>query len=70
MKAEQIARLALARADRRPGVMVVIATDNPRELIRLIRTISHSTVLTVVGDLVRIHHRQWGLTRAASTQAA
>lgn len=64
-KQEQLARLALARAEKRPGLMVVIATDNARELVRLIRTISHGAVLSIAGNMVRIHHRNWATPRAA-----
>lgn len=59
-KAEQIARLALARAVNR-GVVAIVATDHQRFTINLIRSIDPTVVLTLVGTTgVRIWGRRFG----------
>lgn len=55
-----MARLAVARATKRTS-RVVVETDNQAQLIRLLRSVDPTVVLSLVGeDGVRIHGTHWG----------
>lgn len=71
MKAEQLARLAIARAARAPRALVIIGTNNQRVTVALLTSIETRAVLSLVGtDGIRVHSRTWGTPPAARTAAA
>lgn len=62
-KQEQIAQLALGRAATR-CTMVVIATDNQRALVEVLRGLNPKAVLSMIGTTgVRVHGVSWGRGR-------
>jgi hypothetical protein len=69
-KTEQIARLAVARSTKR-GIVVVIASNNQRQTVELLRSIEPRAVLSLVGsDAIRVHGCCWGDAKPAAKAAA
>lgn len=63
-KAEQLARLALARAPRLGRAAVILVTNNQMQTVELLRSIEPRAVLSLIGaDAVRVHGSIWGAPR-------